>query len=84
MCIMLGTRDYFQKIRKRAIRIFDDILMTENSLDIQKFPPMKQIIFCRLSNVLMFFFVTKNVLTYCEKKIVQVIEKKLLKFETEG
>ena len=29
------------------------------------------------------YFVTKIVLTYCDKKIV-LIEKKLLKFETEG
>ena len=29
------------------------------------------------------YFVTKIVLTYCEKKIVLVIEKKLLKFEAE-
>ena len=30
------------------------------------------------------YFVIKIVLTYCEKKIVLVIEKKLLKFEAEG
>ena len=30
------------------------------------------------------YFVTKIVLTYCEKKIVLVIEKKLLKFDAEG
>ena len=30
------------------------------------------------------YFVTKIVLTYCEKKNVLVIEEKLLKFEAEG
>ena len=30
------------------------------------------------------YFVTKIVPTYCEKKIVLVIEKKVLKFEAEG
>ena len=33
---------------------------------------------------LYWYFVTKIVLTYCEKKNVLVIEKKLLKFEAEG
>ena len=30
------------------------------------------------------YFATKIVLAYCEKKIVLLIEKKLLKFEVEG
>ena len=30
------------------------------------------------------YFVTKIILTYCDKNIVLVIEKKLLKFEAEG
>ena len=34
---------------------------------------------------MVWYFLTKIiVLTYCEKKIVLVIEKKLLKFEAEG
>ena len=32
----------------------------------------------------MWYFVTKIVLTYCEKKMVLVFEKKKLKFETKG
>ena len=30
------------------------------------------------------YFVTKIVLTYCEKKFVLVMEKKIFKFEAEG
>ena len=32
----------------------------------------------------LWYFVTKIVLTYCEKKNVLVIEEKLLKFEAQG
>ena len=45
---------------------------------------MKQIIFCHLLNYLNAFFVTKIVLTYCEKKIVPSDREKLLKFQAEG
>ena len=35
-------------------------------------------------NIEQWYFVTKIVLTYCEKKIVLVIKEKLLKFKAEG
>ena len=45
---------------------------------------MKQIIFCHLLNYLNAFFVTKIVLTYCEKKKCSSDREKRLKFKAEG